>query len=100
MPAAVALGQTFSVTVITYGGGCIQKGETTVQVEELRAEIRPYDYNTAPLSGPCTLELRKHEHVQKLSFAAAGEAEVVFYGLKEDASGVTNTSHTRVLEVR
>lgn len=43
VPSSVQQGQLFVVTVVTYGGGCIEKGETDVEVEALQAEIRPYD---------------------------------------------------------
>lgn len=100
VPASVRRGQPFTVTVTTYGGGCIEKGETKVEVEGLRAEVRPYDYDTSPLNGICNDELRIHKHAATLSFEEIGTAEVIFYGLKEDTSSVTQTSATRTLEVR
>ena len=100
VPDLVEQGQPFTVTVMTYGGGCIEKGETKVEVEALRAEVRPYDYDTSPLNGICNDELRVHKHTATLSFGEAGTAEVVFYGLKEDAGGVTQTSVKRTVVVR
>jgi len=100
VPVSVRRGQPFTVTVVTYGGGCIDKGETKVEVEALRAEVRPYDYNTSPIERICTDELRSHKHTATLSFEEAGAAEIVFYGLKEDAGGVTQTSVMRTVEVR
>lgn len=93
-------GQLFTVSVTTYGGGCTEKGETKVEVEALRAEVRPYDYDTSPLGHDCDDMLRIYEHTATLSFEEIGTAEVVFYGLKKGAGGVTQTTVTRTLEVR
>ncbi len=100
VPEAAEVGKPFPVTVITYGGSCLEKGETTVEVEGLRAEVRSYDYNTTPVSGLCAGDLRLHDHTATITFAEAGEAEVVFYGLKEDATGAVNVSYTRTVTVR
>lgn len=103
VPSSVQQGQPFVVTVVTYGGGCIEKGETDVEVEALQAEIRPYDYDISPAlptNGGCTDELNLYEHTATLSFEETGTADIIFHGQKEDASGVTQTSVTRTLEVR
>ncbi len=100
VPSSAQPGQPFAVTVVTYGGGCIEKGGTKVEVEGLRAEVRPYDYDITPVNGVCTDELRIHEHTATLSFEEMGTAEVVFFGRKKGASGTTQTSVTRTLEVR
>ena len=100
VPATATAGEPFDVTVVTYGGGCIEKGETTVRFEGLQAEIRPYDFDTQPASGDCPAILRAHGHTASVMFAEAGEAKVVFYGLREDATGTANVSHTRTVAVR
>lgn len=99
VPQTATVGEPFSVTVVTYGGGCTEKGETDVRLEPLRAEIRPYDYNVAP-GQACDTALRTFEHTATLSFTEAGEADIVFYGQKTDASGTSNTMLTRTLEVQ
>lgn len=99
VPATAEVGVPFDVTVTTYGGGCIEKGETTVETEGLEAQVRPYDINTEPANGVCPDIFRTHAHTATGTFTEAGEAEVVFYGLKEDATGTVNVSHTRTLEV-
>lgn len=83
VPSTAEPGQPFVVTVITYGGGCIQKGETKVEVEALRAEVRPYDYDILPTlsaNETCTADLRYYEHTATLRFEETGTAEVVFSG--------------------
>ena len=103
VPGSARRGKPFTVTVVTYGGICIHKGETVVEVEALRAEVRPYDYDispTLPANGACTADLKLYRHTATLSFEKAGTAEVIFYGKQEDPSGVTQMSVTRTLEVR
>ena len=100
VPATATAGEPFDVTVVTYGAGCIEKGETTVQVDGLQTAIRPYDVDTQPASGDCPAILRAHEHNASVTFAEAGEAKVVFYGLREDETGTLNVSHTRTVTVR
>lgn len=103
VPSDVSRGKPFTVTVVTYGGICIHKGETVVEVEASRAEVRPYDYDissTLPANSACTADLKFHRHTAMLSFEEAGTAEVIFYGRQEDSSGVSQTTVTRTLEVR
>lgn len=100
VPSSVGRGQPFVVTVVTYGGDCTEKGETKVEVEGTRAEVRPYDYDISSPDRDCTDELRLHEHTATLSFEETGTAEIIFFGKKESSSGVTQTSITRTLEVR
>lgn len=100
VPRTAELEQPFVVTVTTYGGGCIEKGETEVKVEALRAEVRPYDYDTTPINGDCNDDLRLHERTKTLRFEEVGTAEVVFFGQKKNANGITQMSVMRTLEVR
>ena len=100
VPNAAASGTPFAVTVVTYGGGCTERGEATVTVEALRAEVKPYDYDTSAPRLDCDDMLRTYEHTVALSFEEAGTAEIVFLGQKENPSGVTQTSVTTTLEVR
>lgn len=99
VPETVTVGETFSVTVMTYGGGCIEQGETDVRLEARRAEIRPYDYNVTPRL-PCDTSLHTFEHTATVIFTEVGEAEVVFYGQSVSDDGATNTSATRTVTVR
>lgn len=98
VPESAVAGKPFAVTVTTYGNGCIEKGETDVRTEPLRAEIRPYDYNVTP-GRECPEILRTFEHEATLSFARAGEAEIVFYGQAVSTDGVSNTRIVETLEI-
>lgn len=100
VPGAAESGKPFAVTVVTYGGGCTKKGEATVMVEALRAEVKPYDYDTSAPQLDCDDMLRVYEHTVTVSFDEAGTAEIVFLGQREDSSGVTQINVTRTLEVR
>ncbi len=100
VPGATEAGEPFAVTVVTYGGGCTEKGEATVMVEALRAEVSPYDYDTSAPQLDCDDMLRVYEHTVTVIFEETGTAEIVFLGQKEDSSGVTQTTVTRTLEVR
>jgi hypothetical protein len=42
-PDTVAAGVPFTVTVRTYGGGCIDRGDTEVGVAGQTVEVRPFD---------------------------------------------------------
>lgn len=100
VPTTAEVGRPFAVTVVTYGGSCLEKGETTVETEGLRAEIRSYDYDTTPVNGGCLDDLQFHYHTATVTFAEAGESEVVFYGLKKDGTGAVNVSYMRTVRVR
>lgn len=99
VPETVEVGETFSVTVVTYGNGCIDAGETDVRLEPQRAEIRPYDYNVTP-GRPCDDTLNRYEHAATVIFTKEGEAEVVVYGQRLAETGATNTQVSRTVTVR
>lgn len=100
VPGTVRQKEPFSVAVTTYGNGCTEKGETKVEVDALRAEVRPYDYDTTPIAGDCTDNLKMHEHTVTLRFEEAGTADVIFFGYKKNVNGIAQRSVTRTLTVR
>lgn len=72
--------QSLSIAITTYGPSCYRKGETEVEVNGLRAVVKPYNY--APLPGsPCTRDLRAFEHTATIRFGQSGTARVVVHGL-------------------
>ncbi len=99
LPSEAVHGEPFTLSILTYGDGCLEQGETDVQLEARRAEIRPYDYNTTP-GRPCEDIVRAFEHQATVTFAEVGEVEIVFYGQRVSEDGVTNTSVTRTLTVK
>jgi hypothetical protein len=75
--------QPITVTITSYGGGCISQGETDVAISDLQAEIRPYRYEVVGPDVVCTLELRVFEHVATLQFAKLGTATIRVLGERQ-----------------
>lgn len=101
MPGEVRQGESFTATIITQGGGCMEQGETEIDIQGLRAEITPYDYEiTPPFGALCPLYGQDYTHTATLTFAEKGTATVSFYGRDQLSSGITATTVTRTVEVR
>jgi hypothetical protein len=85
LPGTVLRGVTFDVTVRTYGGGCIDKGDTEVEVNGLAAQVTPYDIEVThmPAGSVCTADLRFYEHIGEVRFDQSGTATVVVRGRKK-----------------
>jgi hypothetical protein len=103
-PHVVNRGEDFKVEITTYGGGCLKKGASKVELEGSKADIKPYDLDTSvslPNYG-CTMELIPYTHTVELRFEEAGEAQLRIFGLRKDASNPQGTpiTVTRTLEVR
>ncbi|MDO8434615.1 MAG: hypothetical protein Q7S58_19640, partial [Candidatus Binatus sp.] len=83
VPSSARVGVPISITVTSFGGGCIGPGETEVTFQDSGAEIRPHRYETVrlPPDMGCTRELRVFQHTATLQFAQAGEARVRIVGL-------------------
>lgn len=96
VPDTVQAGAAFEVSVRTYGGGCITKGDTETQVEGLTAEVRPYDLHSG--AEVCTDELRIFDHRATLAFEQAGLAEVRFHGREMPADSVVTIVRSVVVE--
>jgi len=79
-PETVVRGQTFTVSVRTYGGGCITQGPTGVRVDDLLATVTPMDINSG--ANVCTAELRMFRHEASIRFDRAGTATVVLRGTR------------------
>jgi len=83
LPNSARVGVPLPVTVTSFGGGCITKGETDVMVTGLLAEVRPYRYEVVrlPLHSACTGELRLFLHVTQVQFDAPGDARIRVVGV-------------------
>lgn len=99
-PKRVARGEEFTVTVTTYGSGCIGKGDTASQVSGLVADVTPYDWEVVrlPPNTGCTVSVELHEHVATLRFDQAGDARVVIRGRRKPSGEVISVE--RRIEVR
>lgn len=102
VPDSVALGEDFKVKITTYGGGCLEKGDSEVERSGLEVSIRPYDLDTSGPEYPCTADRALYTHTVELRFAEAGEAQLHLFGLKKDWDNPQGTLITvmRTVEVR
>jgi len=82
IPETVSVATNFEVTVRTYGGGCIDQGDTEVRIAGQAATVRPHDvFVTAmPPNYACTAELRLYTHRALLRFEQIGPAIVTVHG--------------------
>lgn len=101
LPSEVKRGQSFAVRVRTYGGGCIAKGDTEVQMlGNLKAQILPYDWEVVelPPNTACTLQLSYYSHEVLLRFEQSGVAQITVRGRRKPSGEILTT--TRSLRVR
>ncbi len=104
IPTVVSAGEPFTVTVTTYGGGCVAKGEMEVEQSARRAVLRPYDVDiraarpSSPVPNVCTTVLLLHRHEAELRFSTPGVGEVVIWGRRAPSDEVFRVR--RFIEVR
>ncbi|HEX8385670.1 MAG TPA: hypothetical protein VF576_05780 [Rubricoccaceae bacterium] len=75
-PDTVVAGRPFTVTVVTQGGGCDEKGDVLTSVERMTAEVRPFDVSLYEPGGWCTAILKYFEHRATVTFAQPGTATI------------------------
>jgi hypothetical protein len=95
VPDTVAAGESFAVTVRTYGGGCTRKGETETEIDGLRATVTPYDIQTR--ADICTDILKQFTHTASLRFNETGTARVVVRGRGHTPDGALLTIERTVV---
>ena len=78
VPDSVGAGEPFQVSVRTYGGGCISKGDTEVEIEGRNVDVVPYDIHDGESN--CTDDLALFEHRVTVTIAEPGLAEVRIRG--------------------
>jgi hypothetical protein len=79
VPATARAGESFTVSVMTYGGGCTEQGPTRVHISGTTAEVRPYDRDTG--RNDCPANSVSYEHTATLRFDEPGTARVHVYGI-------------------
>jgi hypothetical protein len=81
-PDTAVAGESFYVSIRTYGGGCTSEGGTTVQLHRLSADITPYDL---VLLGHrvCVDILYMYEHRGSVVLHEPGVAQLSFHGRQE-----------------
>ena len=98
-PDTVQAGVPFSVTVTTYGGGCIVPGETATIRSGSTVEVRPFEWFVAPgQSVGCTLELRFLPHTVSVTLPARGTARLRVIGRQQPEGAMVSVD--RVIVVR
>ncbi|MFW6089728.1 MAG: hypothetical protein ACODAB_08240 [Gemmatimonadota bacterium] len=98
VPESVAVDEAFTISIETYGGGCIEPGPTGVKRIGDRLEIRPLDVFPA-VGAVCTSDLRYIDHSVTHSATTALTLEVVIYGVRVSEAGVEDIVVTRTLMV-
>lgn len=78
VPAAAQRGEPFTVTVITYGGGCLSQGPTRVRIRGTTAEVRPYDVHSG--GNVCPSDVQLYEHTATVRIDEPGAATVRVHG--------------------
>jgi len=83
-PDTVEIGVKFVLLVRTYGGGCVEKGDTEVTVSGGVIEVRPYDIDTNYAT--CAGLLLHFSHEAAASVESPGDVLLRVYG-REEPSG-------------
>lgn len=95
LPNSAPVGSQINMTVYTVDSGCINQGDTEVQINGLVADVRPFDYFavTGSLVG-CPAYLGYFSHELTLSFTEVGPATVLVYGRSEYADVILPLERT------
>ncbi len=78
VPDTVVAGRSFSVSVRTYGGGCVGQEDTEVWSTGLSIDITPYDVHSG--ARICTDILKAFDHTATLTVMEPGTAQIRFHG--------------------
>jgi hypothetical protein len=95
-PTEASLGQSFSVTVSTFGNSCVRAAGAEVTIDGLVATITPYDV-VAVGSGVCLDYLKAYPRVVELSFGQAGAATIRVKGRSDYQPGVVTVERSLVV---
>ncbi|TVR60216.1 MAG: hypothetical protein EA422_14185 [Gemmatimonadales bacterium] len=105
VPSHVSAGEPFTVTVTTYGGGCVSQGEVEVSLSGRQATVSPYDYDvradrrvTLPPNTICTAVLQHFTHEAELRFDHAGPARVTIRGQRRPSGEVISVNRTVLVQ--
>ena len=80
VPDTVLLGDPFSVSVRTYGDGCVSEDGTEVESTSLSFQITPYDVLTLGRGVICPAIVRHFDHTATLTATQSGTAQITFHG--------------------
>lgn len=81
VPDNASVGDSITIGLQTYGGGCVTKGETRLDQSTLSVEIAPFDRVIDPgPQGACTHILKTFDHSVVVAFDQTGTANVTIRG--------------------
>jgi hypothetical protein len=89
-PTTASRGADFEVVVLTFGGGCVDQGDTQVTTAATHAEIQPFDIFTTemPADYACTDILKTFPHRATLRFTQPGPVTIRVRGREEPGGAV------------
>lgn len=97
-PDTVAAGVPFSVTVPSFGDGCIARGDTQVEIGDMVVQLRPFDIFTTsmPKNDACTRRLALYDHTASVRLDKPGVAIIRAIG-RVDPGDSTTTLERQVI---
>lgn len=100
-PASVLVGEPVTVSVTSYGGGCVRKGYTeVVQGQGMTVSVRPYELHAGDGKSVCTDELALYRHQVTLRFDQPGTATLRIHGTRMPGREPITLTHTVVVAGR
>jgi hypothetical protein len=98
VPETARVGEPFAVRVVTWGGGCTEKGETDVTRSGTRVDVRPYDLTASGADIACPDILLRLVHEATVRFDAPGTATVRVHGRVEPGARTIVVTRTVVIQ--
>jgi len=99
VPDSASVGESFSVSVETFGGGCTQEVERTeLEIQGMVAQITPWNWNSGALE--CPTDVRSLHHEVKLSFDQPGTATIHIIGREESVQRSIEIQLARQIVIR
>ena len=83
VPDTVSVSVPFSVSVRTFGGGCMRVGPTEVVINGLDAQVTPFDYTVVGDGVLCIQIVSSFDHEASLTFATVGSATITIRAKQE-----------------
>ena len=95
VPGTAAVGESVTIAVVTWGGGCVSKAETVVTTSGLSVLVEPMDRVTDPgPRGACTEQLLGFDHEATVVFDQTGDATVEIRGRAWPENEPYSSRHT------
>lgn len=99
VPDSAGVGETFSVSIETFGGGCVVAAiRTDLEIRDSVARIFPWDFDSGESDCPDTPLFLHHE--VELSFSQPGTAIIDIIGREDTGQGVNVIQIERQVRIR